>query len=147
MALVAVILAIGSFLSHPSATEVRSTGSVTTGTAFPHGVTIGAPASSPTNMANVIFGACSLIASSFTVAASSTAGMDCAVPGTVATDGVFAQFATSTTIGSGGWSIRGASASSTAGFITISVANGTGASGILPASIASTTKYIVLRAQ
>lgn len=91
------------------------------------------------------FGTCSLIAPSFTVAASTTVAMDCAITGVVPTDGVFAQFATSTQIGQGGWAVRGASASSTPGFITLSVVNSTGASNLIPASIASTTKFIVLR--
>lgn len=97
-----------------------------------------------TRLGAVMAGTCSLIANSYTVAASSTVQMDCAITGVVSTDGVFAQFASSTP-GFGGWSIRGASASSTAGFATISVVNGTGGSSLMPASIASTTKYIVLR--
>lgn len=100
-----------------------------------------------TRLGLLSFGICQLIASTYTVAASTTIGMDCAITGVVPTDGVFAQFATSTQIGIGGWSIRGASASSTAGFITVSVVNGTGASNTIPASLASTTKYIVLRSQ
>lgn len=100
-----------------------------------------------TRMGLLKFGTCSLIASSFTVAASTTVAMDCAITGVVPTDGVFAQFATSTVGGTnfGGWQIRGASASSTAGFATISVVNGLGTSAVIPASIASTTKFIVLR--
>lgn len=101
--------------------------------------------SNSTRMGLLKFGTCSLIASSFTVAASSTVAMDCAITGVIATDGVFAQFATSSQATFGGWQIRGASASSTPGFATISVVNGTGASGIIPASIASSTKFIVLR--
>lgn len=100
-----------------------------------------------TRMSGLAFGICSLIAPSYTVAATTTVAMDCAITGVVPTDGAFAQFATSTQIGGGGWSIRGASASSTAGFITMSVVNGTGASNVIPASIASTTKYIILRSQ
>lgn len=100
-----------------------------------------------TRLGLLSFGTCSLIANTFTVAASSTVPMDCAITGVVSTDGVFAQFATSSQIGLGGWSIRGASASSTSGFITLSVVNGTGASNVIPASLASTTKYIVLRAR
>lgn len=101
---------------------------------------------SGTRLAYINTGTCSLIASSFTVAATTTQAMDCAITGVVSTDGVFAQFATSTTATAiGGWQIRGASASTTAGFITMSVVNGTGASAVIPASIASTTKYIILR--
>lgn len=102
--------------------------------------------STATRLSNLQFGTCSLIAGSYTVAASTTVAMDCAITGVVSTDGVFAQFATST-INGGGWSIRGASASSTAGFVTISVVNATGGSGLIPASLASSTKYIILRTQ
>lgn len=98
-----------------------------------------------TRLGPIMTGICSLIAPSFTVSASSTVPMDCAITGVVPTDGVFAQFASSTAATFGGWSIRGASASSTAGFVTISVVNGSGGTGVIPASIASTTKYIVLR--
>lgn len=98
-----------------------------------------------TRLGLLTFGTCNLIASSYTVAATTTVAMDCAITGATPTDGIFGQFATSTQIGSGGWSIRGASASSTAGFATFSVVNGTGASNVIPASIASTTKFILLR--
>lgn len=105
------------------------------------------PSATATRLSDLQFGTCSLIAPSYTVAATTTVPMDCAITGVVATDGVFAQFASSTATTYGGWSIRGASASTTAGFVTISVVNGTGASGLIPASIASTTKYIILRTQ
>lgn len=98
-----------------------------------------------TRLGLLSFGTCSLIAGSYTVAATTTVAMDCAITGIVATDGFFAQFATSSQSLAGGWSVRGASASSTAGFATISVVNGTGASSVIPASIASSTKYILLR--
>ncbi len=95
-----------------------------------------------TNLTQLVGGTCSLIASSFTVAATSTVAMDCAVSNITSTDIPFAQFATSSAILEG-WSIAGSSASSTAGFITIDVTNGTGASNVIPASIASTTKYVI----
>lgn len=100
-----------------------------------------------TRLGLLSFGTCSLISSNYTVAATTTVAMDCAITGVVSTDGVFAQFASSTAAQYGGWSIRGASASTTAGYAVISLVNGTGASGLIPASIASTTKYIVLRAR
>ncbi len=91
----------------------------------------------------VITSTCSLIAASFTVTASTTAYMDCAVTGVVSGDGVFAQFATSSAIFNG-WSVASASASTTSGFLTIGVSNGTGANNVIPASVASSTKFIVL---
>lgn len=87
-------------------------------------------------------GSCSLISTNFTVAASTTVSMDCAVSGVISTDIVFGQFATSTTLGNG-WAIDGASASSTSGYITFRVTNWTGGSALIPASLASTTKYFV----
>lgn len=83
----------------------------------------------------------SLVASNFSVAASTTVSMDVAVPGMVSGDIVLAQFATSTVPGNG-WEITGASASTTAGFATLRVSNWTGASNIVPASIASSSVQI-----
>lgn len=105
--------------------------------------------SNSTRLGNLQFGTCSLIAPSYSVAASTTVPMDCAIAGVLSTDGVFAQFATSTATSYGGWQIRGAAASSTNGFITISVVNGTGSASasVIPASIASSTKYIILRSR
>lgn len=145
--LIAIVIALFAFGVRSGAI---SFGGVTTGTAFPHGISIGNPAVlgvNPTNMSKFMFGTCPLIASNYTVAASTTVAMDCAITGVTSVDGVFGQFATSTQIGQGGWAIRGASASTTPGFITFSVVNSTGASNTIPASIASTTKYIVLGAQ
>lgn len=98
---------------------------------------------SGTAVPKIIEGTCSLIASSFTVAATSTVPMDCVVTGAVSGDVVFAQFATSTSPGNG-WAIDQVSASSTSGFITARVTNNTGASAIIPASIASSTEFLVL---
>lgn len=91
----------------------------------------------------IIAGSCSLIAPSFTVAASTTVSMDCAVTGVVTGDTVFADFATSTVTGNG-WAVDGSSASTTSGFVTLRVTNWTGTSSVIPASIASTTDYLVL---
>lgn len=90
---------------------------------------------------------CSLIASSFTVAASTTVPMDCAVTGALSTDFVMAQFGTTTVPGAttGGWRIVGVSASSTSGYNTLQVRNDTGASAVIPAQIASSTKVLNLR--
>lgn len=91
----------------------------------------------------IIAGSCSLIAPSFSVAASTTVSMDCAVTGVVTGDTVFADFATSTVAGNG-WAIDGSSASTTANVITLRVTNWTGTTSIIPASIASSTDYLVL---
>lgn len=148
--LIAIVIAIGSWFVHTAPDGSVSFGNTTPGTRFPHGISIGNPAvlgTNPTNLAKFMFGTCALISSNFTVPATSTVPMDCAITGVASTDGVFAQFATSTATTYGGWQIRGASASTTAGFITISVVNGTGASATIPSGVASTTKYIILGAQ
>lgn len=91
-------------------------------------------------------GKCSLIASTFTVTASTSVSMDCSVTGVQSGDVVVGMFATTTPTTAGpGWEITRASASSTNGFITFNVTNGTGASAVIPASLASTTQYIILR--
>lgn len=94
--------------------------------------------------ANSQFGRCALIAPSYSVTASSSASMDCAVPGILAGDVVVGMFATST-VAAQGWEIVGASASSTSGYITFRVANDTGATNVIPASLASTTQYATWR--
>lgn len=149
-ALVAVVIAIGSFFYTGSVSvEGPNAGAVTPGTRFPHGITVGNPSAlgvNPANISKVLTGTCSLIAPTFTVAASTTVSMDCATPGVVSGDAVFASFATSTSLGNG-WFITGVSASTTAGFSTLRVTNFTGASGLIPASIASSTLYAVLGVQ
>lgn len=91
----------------------------------------------------IAFGGCNMIASSFSFAASSSVAVDCAVPGVVTGDSVEAWFATSSSNGAG-WLVTQSSASTTAGFITLRIVNNTGASAVIPASIASSTKYLVL---
>lgn len=152
VALAAVVIAvIACFLPGAgSESQTPQPGSITNGTNYKYGISVGNTASLgvvPTNFAKILAGSCSLIASTYTIAASSTLGMDCAVTGVVSTDLVFAESATSTAGFGTGWSITGASASSTANFITVTVSNGTGASGVIPASIASSTKYQVYGTQ
>lgn len=86
---------------------------------------------------------CSLVGN-VTLAASSTASLDCSVSSVLSGDITFAQFATSTAPVAG-IQILGASASSTAGFLTLRVYNGTGASYLIPASVASSTQYQIYR--
>ena len=91
-------------------------------------------------------GTCALIAPTYSVAASTSVAMDCPATGVQSGDLAFAWFATTTPSAAGpGWEIVRSSASSTAGYITLSVTNGTEATAIIPASIASTTQYLDLR--
>lgn len=108
---------------------------------FYAGINIGPTGS---NILNVIDGTCALIAPSYTVAASTTVPMDCAVTGSVSGDKVFANF-NSTAANGNGWLITGASASTTANFITFRVTNFTGGSALIPATIASSTPYLIIR--
>lgn len=99
-----------------------------------------------TDVSQLQKGTCSLIMPSFSLVASTSVTADCAITGVTSTDVVFAQFATTTANTNGpGWLVVGANASTTAGFITLSISNLTGATAIIPASVASTTKYLILR--
>lgn len=146
---VAIVIAIiGCFLPIlPEGGTVA--GAITTGTNFKFGISVGNPTvigANPTNFKKILGGTCSLIANSFTVGASTTVPMDCAITGVLSTDKVFAQFATSSVVGNG-WEVQASSASSTAGFITLRVSNFSGASNVIPASIASTTQYFLFGTQ
>lgn len=144
--MVAVLIAIGGYF-YPSVSTVL--GANATGPAhyqtesFWQGLQLGQRGSI---ISNLNFGTCSLIASNYTVAASTSVAMDCAVTGAQSADKVFSNFATSSVSSAGpGWEVVGASASSTAGYLTFRITNGTGASAIIPASIASTTPFIDMR--
>ncbi len=100
---------------------------------------------SGSSLTQVIKGTGSLIAPSYvSLAASTTLAADIAVTGVVSGDTVFAQFATSTALGAG-WEVVNASASSTAGYITVRFINNTGTAATIPASVASTTQYLIIR--
>lgn len=141
-----VVAIIGCYLPISSAVQ-QNFGGITNydevdATAIRIGAGCGSGGSScaGTRLGGVYAGSCSLIANTFTVTASTTKAMDCAIAGLVSGDGVEIMFATSTAAGTG-WSVVGASASSTSGFATIRVANNTGADAVIPASIASSTVY------
>lgn len=96
-----------------------------------------------TRVGPIISKTCSLAANTFTIAATSTALFDCAVTGVVSGDNVFVQSATTTGAFGAGWLVAGAIASSTSGFVSVSIYNGTGASAVVPAGIASSTRVLV----
>jgi len=93
-----------------------------------------------TVIGDILSGSCT-ISGNAPITATTAAPFACAVAGAGDGDVVMVQQATTT---SSGFSIVGASASSTAGFITISVANRSGADGAVPSSIASGTRYWVI---
>lgn len=144
VALVAVIIAIGALYVafHNSVSFGAGTGPQHyQEESFLQGLQIG---SRGTDLKALQKGTCSMIAASFTIAATSSVPVDCAVAGAVSGDTVFAGLATSTAV-YGGWEVINASASSTPGFITLRLVNNTGASAVIPASIASSTPYLLLR--
>lgn len=69
---------------------------------------------------------CNLIGTNGSHTASTTVAYDCAVTGVASGDVVLAQLASSTPVGGGafGWDIRGAIASTTAGYVTVLLYNG-----------------------
>lgn len=112
---------------------------------FIRGVQIGTTATNRSLVSGLQFGSCGLIVNG-SISATSTKNYDCAVTGVVSTDKVYALTLASSTPAGGGVFVVGANASSTAGFITVTVTNLTGAS-YNPATtgFGSSTPYLVLR--
>lgn len=84
--------------------------------------------SSGTTFNSLVGTTCNLIGSDASQVASSSKVYDCAVTGVTSSSIVIAQLATSTTVygpsaGCPGWFIAGSKASSTAGFVTVSLVN------------------------
>jgi hypothetical protein len=94
-----------------------------------------------TALANVKAGTCNLIGNP-TIATNTPAFMDCAATGVVSGDIVLSPGAAAQPVG---WSIVGAHASSTSGYITFAVANLTGASGLPPVTATSSVAYVAIR--
>lgn len=156
VAILAVVLAGVALVGVNNQSDV-SLGASTPGTRFPHGITIGLPASSPTNLALVLSGTCVGIVgagSNGNVNASTTGTFDCVIPGIIPGDTVDFSFATSTASSpqwgatSSNWEVQGGTASSTSGFGTVRVVNQTGGNASMSASgLASSTSYQVFRSQ
>ncbi len=143
VALVAVIIAIAG-LFYPSVPSIVAHFGGVTNYDEVDATALKVGGANGSRLGPIISGTANLIASSYvTLAASTTLIGDIAVTGVVTGDYVFAEFATSSVTG-GNWTIDSASASSTSGYITITYRNNTGASATIPASVASTTRYLVL---
>ena len=142
--LIIAFLVLSSFFGSPKNLGATDPTTFTNPIKFASTISIGSGGTAGTAISKLYKGTCSLIAPSFTVAASTTVSMDCAVTGAVSGDVVFAQFATSTAV-FGGWQVGSASASSTSGYITLRVNNWSGVSATMPASIASSTQYLIIR--
>lgn len=139
VALVAIVIAIGGYY-YPTVTSALPGGFSAFDEVDATALKIGTNGS---RVGPIIVGTCPIIMANYSIAASTTVAADCAVTGVVTGDVVFAGFATSSA-NFGGWFIAQSSASSTSGFITLRITNTTGATAIIPASVASTTKYLVL---
>lgn len=100
-----------------------------------------------TSVAHIVSSTCNLIGTDSSQTASTTKQYDCAVTNLLSTDNVIAQLATTTVAASfGGWNIISAGASTTAGFATVLLYNGTGASAAPSAiGVGSSTKIWAFR--
>lgn len=153
--LIAIVIAIsglGSSKNSPSFSDIQKLGGITnydsltlTPTVSSEGLKVGT--SSPNTINNFLVGSCALI-SDVSVAASTTVPVDCAVTGVVPGDIVVAQLATTTASGLNQvWSISGAKASTTAGFITTLLRNNGAAAVPSVIGVGSTTSYIIIRSR
>lgn len=140
VALVALVVGAGGYF-YPVAKQAF--GEI--GTRFPNGIYVGPISAGVSKVSGIAFGTCALIAPSYTVTASTTAAFDCAAAAVLPTDlFISSELATSTAAGTG-WQLVGVSASSTAGFITYRIANNTGTTAVIPASLASSTAWSLIR--
>ncbi len=139
---IGIIAILGFFHSSPSA----DLGNRTPGTEFPHGITIGTPTYSPTNLALIQAGTCSLV-SDVSIAATSTGTGTCTTTGSLAGDIVMVSLATTTTKVSAQWTLAGTVAGTDS--TTIRLVNLTGTAAVPSATngFGSSTQYQVFRAQ
>lgn len=151
--LIAVVLAIVGIVSpvaSPSG-ETPQAGASTPGTRFPHGVTIGLPANSPTNLSKVVVATANAIGMDASQAATTTASYDYAVTGVVSTDfvtSVMLSTTTQATLLTSNWVVASAKASTTAGFVTVRLVNLTGGTATPSASaVGSSTVITVVSTQ
>lgn len=111
---------------------------------------------SATNISTIQTGACNLIGTDASQAASTTAAYDCAVTGVLPTDNVLIMIGTSTlsrlgaSAGVGAsmnWVYSAAKASTTAGYITVLLTNNGTAAVPSAFGVGSSSPYIVTRTQ
>lgn len=111
------------------------------------------PPGTSTALAGMNFGSCIIYAYATTIAASSTATVDCqggtstltALTGVSSGDKVMAMATTSISSVSQGVSILSANASTTNGYITMTLFNGTGTTFTWSGGASSTIKYVAFR--
>lgn len=150
---VVALAALGLGLAFLTGNDAPRSGAVVTSTtqaiqkaagfiAGTSGIKFGTSGSTVTQL---LVGTCNLI-SDASIAATSTAAVDCAVTGSVAGDKVFVSLATTTPSTNLGWRITGANASSTSGYITVKLMNLTGAAAVPSvSSVGSSTQYLIIR--
>ena len=147
--LVVLVVAIGGYMFPKAGQSVL--GAI--GTRFQHGVSINTNTSPASNgfrigdngseFTEMKLTQCNVLGAGtngLVINATSTKAFSCAVTGVASGDLVLAQFATSTQgLITRSFEIVGASASSTAGFVVLSILNSTGADNTRPAEMASST--------
>lgn len=99
--------------------------------------------STGTSINNIAFGSGAIIGN-VSQTATTTKAYDIAAVGCLSGDKVLTEQASSTAV-LGGFQITAASASTTAGYVTLSVFNGSGAAAVVPNAIASSTTWLCLR--
>ncbi len=150
-ALVSLVVMVAGLLmvGGNSQPKQEAAGAATPGTRFPHGLTVGLGGSvnSPTNLALYEQGTCTITANA-SIAATSSALVDCAATDVVASDVVSLTLQASTTLASQ-YVITSAIASTTAGHIQLRLLNltGTAATPTATNGFGSSTVFQIWRAQ
>lgn len=159
LSLVAIVIAIGGYFFP----QMEKTLGSTFGTRFPDGISVGVGAPLPTTkgaliigsagtqISNIVAGTCYVKAYATTIAATSTAIVDCQATALVSQNGISAlsgvktndivqvTIATSSEpVASGGLILQSAAASTTAGYIQLNIFNGTGTTYTWPTTGAAT---------
>lgn len=143
---VAVVIAIGIAIFAAFRSSALLPGATTPGTRYPHGITVGNPTYSPTNLSLIQTGTCNA-AMTTTLAATSSAAATCTVTGALAGDNVSVALPQAGSVASvwGGFIVSGTKA--TTDSITFNIFNGTGAATSSFALATTSVQYWVWRTQ
>lgn len=146
ISIIAVLVAGMALVGGNNQSDGFQAGASTPGTRYPNGLTIGKPLYSPTNLALVQAGTCSLV-SDTSITATSTGTGTCATTGSLAGDIVMVQLATTSTAATRQWVVTGTVAGTDS--TTVRLLNLTGGA-LVPSSVSglgSSTQFQVFRAQ
>jgi len=146
MASTTILSANSAYLGGSATTTISAAGLIAT-----PGLQVGL--TNGTAMTQIITGTCQLrggAVANITLPSYSVTAIDCgggangatALPGVVVNDTVFVHFATTTPVGADGAYILGANASSTAGFITLDIANASSTAITLGSTATSSLQYL-----